>query len=90
MAHDIREKKHYQEQSDKARLAMDETEEFHVKKVEISFSQQLIKYRMDRKWKRQDLARFLCLKENDVAALETGKAVHDGQLIHKIKQKLKL
>jgi ribosome-binding protein aMBF1 (putative translation factor) len=86
----IREKKHYQEQSDKARMTMDETEEFRVKTVDKSFSQQLVRYRMDRKWKRQDLARFLCMKENEIAALETGKEIHNGQLIHKIKQKLKL
>ena len=86
----IQEKQHYREKSDRVRKAEDETEEFHVKKVEVSFSQQLIQYRVQKKWKRLDLARFLCMKENDVAALETGKAVYDGQVIHRIKQKLKL
>jgi ribosome-binding protein aMBF1 (putative translation factor) len=86
----IQEKQHYREQSDRVRKAENETEDFHVKKVEMSFSQQLIQYRTQKKWKRQDLARFLCMKENDIGALETGKAVYDGQLIHRIKQKLKL
>lgn len=86
----IQEKQHYREQSDRVRKAENETEDFHVKKVGMSFSQQLIQYRTQKKWKRQDLARFLCMKENDIAALETGKAVYDGQLIHRIKQKLKL
>ena len=86
----IQEKQHHREQSDRVRKAEEETEDFHVKKVEPSFSQQLIQYRTQRKWKRADLARFLCMKENDIAALETGKAVYDGQVIHRIKQKLKL
>lgn len=86
----IQEKQHHREQSDRIRKAEDETEEFHVQKVGKPFSQQLVQYRVQKQWKRADLARFLCMKENDVAALETGKAVYDGQLIHRIKQKLKL
>ena len=86
----IQDKQHHREKSDQIIKAENETEEFRVKKVDPSFAQMLIKYRMDRKLKRQDLARQLCIKENDLAALETGKAVHDGNLIHKIKMKLKL
>lgn len=86
----IREKHKYQEQSDKARIAMDETEQFHVKKIDPNFSKQLIQYRLDRKWKRPDLARFLNEKESVIASLENGTMVHDGKLIHKIRQKLKI
>lgn len=90
MIRDIREKKIYQETSDKTRLIMDETEQFHVKKIDPSFSQKLIKYRMDRGWKRKDLAHFLNEKEPVIASLENGNAVHDGKLVHKIKLKLKI
>lgn len=86
----IQERQHYREQSDRIRKAEEETEDFHVRKIELSFSQQLIQYRKERQWKQVDLARFLCIKPNDLAALESGKAVYDGQLIHRIKMKLKL
>lgn len=86
----IKERQQYREQSDRIRKAEEETEDFHVRKIEVSFSQQLIQYRKERQWKQTDLARFLCIKPNDLAALESGKAVYDGQLVHKIKMKLKL
>lgn len=86
----IQEKQHHREHSDRIRKAEEETEDFHVRKIGLSFSQQLIQYRTQKQWKQADLARFLCIKPNDVAALESGKAVYDGQLIHKIKMKLKL
>ena len=38
----IREKKTYQETSDGVRAVMDETEQFHVKKIDRCFTQQLI------------------------------------------------
>ena len=83
----IRNKNHHQEKSDKARLAMDETEQFHIRKTDPVFSKALLQYRLSRGWKRQDLARFLNEKESVVASLENGSAVHDGSLIHKIKRK---
>lgn len=86
----IRDKNKHQEKSDKARLAMEETEEFHVKKIDPMFSKKLIQYRLERKWKRPDLARFLNEKESMIASLENGTMVHDGKLIHKIRQKLKI
>lgn len=86
----IQERQHHREQSDRVRKAEEETEDFHVRKIELSFSQQLLQYRKERQWKQVDLARFLCIKPNDLAALESGKAVYDGQLIHRIKMKLKL
>lgn len=86
----IREKKTYQETSDGVRMVMEETEQFHVKKIDRSFSQQIIQYRLDRGWKRHDLARFLNEKETVISSLENGTAVHDGRLIHKLKMKLKI
>lgn len=86
----IQEKQHHRERSDQVRKAMDETEEFHTKKMDPTFAQKLIQYRVARGWKRQDLARFLCMKENDIASIETGKAIHDGNTIHKIRMKLKI
>lgn len=86
----IQEKQHYREQSDRIRKAENETEEFRIPKMDPSFAQKLIQYRIAKKWKRADLARFLCMKESEIADIETGKAIHDGQRIHKIKQKLKL
>lgn len=86
----IQEKQHHREQSERVRKAEEETENFRVKKVDPSFAQQLIQYRMSKGWKRQDLARFLCLKVQVIDELETGRAIQDGQLIHKIKQKLKM
>lgn len=86
----IREKKTYQETSDGVRLVMEETEQFHVKKIDQDFVHKIIKYRIDRGWKRQDLARFLNEKESVIASLENGTAVYDGKLIHKIRMKLKI
>lgn len=86
----IREKKTYQETSDGVRVVMDETEQFHVKKIDRCFTQQLLQYRLSRGWKRHDLARFLNEKESVIASLENGTAVYDGRLIHKIKMRLKL
>lgn len=86
----IRDKRHGQETSDRARLAMEETEQFHVKKMDPSFAKKIIQYRTERGWKRQDLARFLCEKESVVASLENGTAVYDGKLVHKLKTKMKI
>ena len=83
----IRNKNHHREHSDKVRLAMDETEQFHIRKTDPAFARALLQYRLSRGWKRQDLARFLNEKESVVASLENGSAVHDGALLHKIKRK---
>lgn len=83
----IRNKNHHREQSDKVRLAMDETEQFHVRKTDPTFARAILQYRLSRGWKRQDLARFLNEKESVVASLENASAVHDPSLVHKIKRK---
>lgn len=88
--YEIRGKQTGKDIAEKIRKAMDETEDFHVKKVGAGFARQLLDYRISKGWKRKDLALFLNLKEGVIADLETGKAVYDPQLVHKIKMRCKL
>lgn len=86
----IIEKQNYREKSDQIRKAENETETFHIKKYDTQFIQKVIQYRLEKKWKRVDLARFLNVKETIITEFETGKAVYDSQFQHKLKMKLKL
>lgn len=86
----IRNKYHHQEGSDRLRIAMDETEKFHIKKIDTDFSKKLIQYRLDRNMTRKDLARILNEKEAVISAIENGSAIHDGKLVHKIRLRLKI
>jgi len=79
----ICEKRTFQEQSDRIRKAMDETEDFHVRKIGRETGQKIITARMAKNWKRKDLARAINEKENIVASFEDGSAVYNPQLLQK-------
>lgn len=75
---------------DRINKVMDETDRFHVRKIDPELAKRVIGYRVERKWRRADLARLLNMKEGLVADIETCRAVYDGRLVNKIRMVLKI
>lgn len=67
-----------------------ETEEFHHKKVPSNVGKDIVTARCARKLTQQALANSLNMNVKDIAEIESGRAIYNGQQLSKIKRFLGL
>lgn len=85
----IRDKRHHQEEADLINK-VEKKEDFKKVMMSADLVKTALAFRLEKKWKRVDLARFLNEKEGVIADLENGRLIHDPKLAQKIRLKCKV
>lgn len=85
----IRDKRHHQEEADLINK-VEKKEDFKKVMMSANLVKTALAFRLEKKWKRVDLARFLNEKEGVIADLENGRLIHDPKLAQKIRLKCKV
>lgn len=67
-----------------------ETEDFHHKKVPTNVGKDIVTARCAKKMTQQSLANSLNMNVKDIADIESGRAIYNGQQLSKIKRFLGL
>lgn len=78
------------EHRDRVNKAELETMEFHVIKVGMNVGKAITNARVERKWKRENLARAMNMPVSVVADHENGKAVYDPKILTKFERALNI
>lgn len=86
----IRDKQTHREKADLINKVEKNEDDFKKVVMSANLGRMAQAFRLEKKWKRVDLARFLNEKESVIADLENGRLIHDPKLAQKIRLKCKV